>query len=80
MAGRIQQARFGHSAISFRSQTIIVGGRRFSDEFGAPLITEIWVLDEKNTTTIEPNLPDNRYTDGTALFLVEDGYCKKTKS
>ena len=43
------------------------------------LQTEIWELDNEVYNLIQPNLPDNEYSVGIALFEVDANFCRKGK-
>ena len=55
---------------------MIIGGS-FGDL--SSMQTEIWELDNEVYNLIQPNLPDDEYSTGMALFEVDANFCKKNK-
>ena len=56
---------------------MIIGG--MDSSFLGTMETEIWELDNGVHNLIQPNLPNNEYTQGMALFEVDANFCKKGK-
>ena len=79
VVGELQHGRYAHSSITFRSETMILGGGGTYEDLGVPMETEIWTFDTETTSEINPILPYNEYLGGTVLFLVDNGFCKKNK-
>ena len=79
VVGDLQHGRYAHSSITFRSETMILGGGGTYEDLGVPMETEIWTFDTETTSKINPILPYNEYLGGTVLFLVDNGFCKKNK-
>ena len=62
---------------------MIIGGKDSSDpDYLSTMKTEIWELDNGvnniiRRKIIDTNLPNNRYSNGIALFEVDANFCKK---
>ena len=80
IVGNLEHGRYAHSSITSRSKTMIVGGAGTYETFGEPMETEIWTFDSETTSVINPTVSYNEYRDGTVLFLVDHGFCKKNKN
>ena len=51
---------------------MIIGGTASSGEAE----TEVWTLDNKTGTTINPTLPSGEYAFGVGLYIVPFNFCK----
>ena len=54
---------------------MIIGGHGPGNS--SSMETELWELDNGVYNIIQPNLPNNHYAFGVALFEVDANFCKK---
>ena len=70
----LNQGRRGSRAITIGAQTMIIGGNDLNSQ---NIQTEIWELDDEVYNIIQPNLTNDAYAWGLALFEVDANFCKK---
>ena len=73
----LNQGRMGSRAITIGAQTMIIGGQDGVPVNSQSMQTEIWELDDEVYNIIQPNLPNDAYAWGLALFEVDANFCKK---
>ena len=73
----LKQPRSRHSSIMLGTETIIFGGMRFygkdlEEDSSDTIETEVWDFETGESWTIAPMLSQEQYSQGIALYFVDN--------